>query len=99
MYTALYMYIAQLIFTKKNDKILKSMNFRGDFVNIAQEKNIKSTDAQLRAKKKYANSKWRPNVYIDMNKREEIEKHFASKGYKSFNEYVINLINEDMKEN
>jgi hypothetical protein len=61
------------------------------------QRNIKSTDAQLRAKKKYANSKYRPNVYIDMDKRESIEKHFSSKGYKSFNEYVCALVDEDMK--
>ena len=61
--------------------------------------NKKTSDAQLRASKKYANSKYRPNVYIDMDKKESIESHFASKGYKSFNEYVITLINEDMKKN
>ena len=61
----------------------------------AQEK--KTSEAQIRAVKKYANSKYRPNVFIDADKREDIEKHFANKGYKSFNEYVIALINEDMK--
>lgn len=58
----------------------------------------KSTQAQIRATKKYSNSKWRPNIYINMDKREDIEKHFINKGYKSFNEYVIALIDEDMKE-
>lgn len=65
-------------------------------MHIAQEKK-KTSDAHIRATNKYANSKWRPNVFIDAGKREDIEKHFASKGYKSFNEYVINLIDEDMK--
>lgn len=64
-------------------------------MHIAQEKK-KSTEAQIRATKKYSNSKWRPNVYLNMDKREDIEKHFKDKGYKSFNEYVIALIDEDM---
>ena len=63
----------------------------------AQENKKKSTEAQIRATKKYSNSKWRPNVYLNMDKREDIEKHFVGKGYKSFNEYVIALIDEDMK--
>lgn len=62
-----------------------------------EEKKRKSTDAQIKAKLKYANSKYRPNVYIDKDRQEDIEKHFKSKGYKSFNEYVIALIDEDMK--
>ncbi len=64
-------------------------------MQIAQEKK-KTSDAHIRATNKYANSKWRPNVFIDAVKREDIEKHFASKGYKSFNEYVIALIDEDI---
>lgn len=72
------------------------MNFRGDFVeNIQKEK--KETEAQKRASRKYKNSKYRPNVFIDADKRELIERWFTSKGYKSFNEYVIALIDEDMK--
>lgn len=66
-------------------------------MQIAQENRKKSTEAQIRATKKYSNSKWRPNIYLDMSKREEIEKHFTNKGYKSFNEYVIALVDEDMK--
>ena len=65
-------------------------------MQIAQEK--KTSDAQLRASLKYANSKYRPNVFIDKEKQLDIEKHFKGKGYKSFNEYVIALIEEDMKE-
>lgn len=71
------------------------MNFRGDFVKNTQE-NKKTSDAQLRASLKYANSKWRPNMFIDADKRESIERWFTNKGYRSFNEYVIALINEDM---
>lgn len=62
--------------------------------NIQIEK--KETEAQKRASRKYKNSKYRPNVFIDADKRESIEKWFAERGYKSFNEYVIALINEDM---
>lgn len=58
----------------------------------------KTSDAQLRASKKYANSRWRPNIYINMDKRESIERWFTEKGYRSFNEYVIALIDEDMKQ-
>ena len=65
-------------------------------MQVEQENRKKSTEAQIRATKKYSNSKWRPNVYLSMDKRADIEKHFASKGYKSFNEYVIALINDDM---
>lgn len=73
------------------------MNFGGDFVETAQKKDRKSTDAQIRAKMKYANSRWRPGVYIDADKREPIERWFVNKGYKSFNEYVIALIDQDME--
>lgn len=65
-------------------------------MNNAQNKEKKSTDAQIRAKKKYANSKYRPNVFLDADKRESIESWFTGKGYKSFNEYVCALIDEDM---
>lgn len=45
----------------------------------------------------YKNRKYRPSVFIDKDCQEGIEKHFKSKGYKSFNEYIIDLINDDMK--
>ena len=61
----------------------------------AQE-NKKTSDAQLRASLKYANSKWRPNVFIDKDKQESIETWIAEHGYKSFNEYVCALIDRDM---
>lgn len=61
------------------------------------ERTIKSTEAQLRAKKKYANSKYRPNVFIDKDKQEAIEKHLLKRGFKSFNEYIIALIEKDME--
>ena len=56
----------------------------------------KTSEARLRASKKYSNSKWRPNIYIDTDKREPIERWYTEKGYKSFNEYVCDLIVQDM---
>lgn len=88
------MHVAQLIYLIKNDKILKNINFGGVFVKTAQKK---TSEARLRASKKYSNSKWRPNIYLDMNKREPIERWFTGKGYRSFNEYVIALIDQDIK--
>lgn len=44
----------------------------------------------------YKNSKYRPSVFIDKERQEDIEKHFKNKGFKSFNEYIIDLINQDM---
>lgn len=63
--------------------------------NVQIEK--KETEAQKRASRKYKNSKYRPNVFIDADKRESIERWFTAKGYRSFNEYVCALINEDMR--
>lgn len=56
----------------------------------------KTSEAQIRATKKYSNSKWRPAIYLDQSKREAIESHFLNKGYKTFNEYVNDLISKDM---
>lgn len=69
------------------------MNFEVNFMQIAQKK---TSEARLRANKKYSNSKWRPAVYLDMKKRKNIEDHFISKGFKTFNEYVCALIEKDM---
>lgn len=44
----------------------------------------------------YKNRKYRPSVFIDKERQEDIENHFRNKGYKSFNEYVIALIDADM---
>lgn len=57
----------------------------------------KSTDAQIRAKTKYANSRWRPAIYIDKARQEEIENRISELGYKSFNEYVGMLIDQDLR--
>lgn len=37
----------------------------------------------------YKNKKWRPSIFIDADKRESIERWFTDKGYRTFNEYVI----------
>lgn len=58
--------------------------------------NKKTSDAQIRATNKYHNSKWRPNVFLDMDKREVIENRISSLGLSSFNEYVKMLIDKDM---
>ena len=56
----------------------------------------KTSEAQKKVVKKYANSKQRPNIFIDADKRELIETWFTDHGYKSFNEYVCALIEKDM---
>ena len=56
----------------------------------------KSTDAQKKASRKYENSKWRPSVFLDKALQPDIENHYKSKGYKSFNEYVTALVIADM---
>ena len=44
----------------------------------------------------YKNGKYRPSVFIDKERQEDIEKHFRNKGYKSFNEYINALVNADI---
>ena len=44
----------------------------------------------------YKNGKYRPSVFIDKERQEDIEKHFKGKGYKTFNEYVNALVSADM---
>ena len=57
---------------------------------------MKETEAQKKATRNYIAKQYRPSVYIDKERQEDIEKHFKGKGYKSFNEYVIALIDVDM---
>lgn len=59
--------------------------------------NKKTSEAHIRAGKKYANSKWRPNIYLNKELREDIESHYQKKGYQSFNEYVTALVIADMQ--
>ena len=44
----------------------------------------------------YKNGKYRPNVFFDKLMQAEIEKHFREKGYKTFNEYINALVNDDI---
>lgn len=79
------------------------MNFLEHFVYIAQKKGC--IMERMVGKKKvntgieYKNRKWRPSIFIDADKRESIERWFTEKGYKSFNEYVCALIDNDIKKN
>ena len=34
-------------------------------------------------------------MFIDKERQKDIEKHFKNKGYKSFNEYIISLVDAD----
>ena len=44
----------------------------------------------------YKNGKYRPSVFFDKSMQSEIEKHFRGKGYKTFNEYINALVDDDM---
>ena len=57
---------------------------------------MRETEAQKKATRNYIAKQYRPSVYIDKERQESIEKHFKEKGYKSFNEYVNVLIDDDM---
>lgn len=58
---------------------------------------MRETEAQKKATRNYIAKQYRPSVYIDKELQTDIENHFKDKGYKSFNEYVNALIDEDMK--
>lgn len=70
------------------------MKYGGVFVESAQKK---VSDAQLRASKKYANGKYRPNVFMDKDEEPIIKNRMNELGYKTFNEYVGALIEYDMQ--
>lgn len=58
---------------------------------------MKQSEAQKKATMRYIAGQYRPSVYIDKERKKEIEMHFKNKGYKSFNEYITTLIDEDIK--
>lgn len=58
-----------------------------------------TTEKKFNSGLKYKNSKWRPAVFFDAEKREIIESHFLNKGFKTFNEYVNDLISKDLTQN
>lgn len=57
---------------------------------------MRETEAQKKATRNYIAKQYRPSIYIDKERQEDIENHFRNKGYKSFNEYIIALIDTDM---
>lgn len=57
---------------------------------------MKESESQKKATRKYIEGQWRPSMYIDKALQPDIEKHFRKKGYKSFNEYVIALVLNDI---
>lgn len=64
--------------------------------NTQKKQEYKYSEARIKANQKYANSKWRPNIFLDKALQPDIESHYKSKGYKSFNEYVTALVIADM---
>lgn len=61
-------------------------------------KENKTKDSQIKASRNYDERKGNTTIACKVTKdyKERIEQHFKNKGYKSFNEYVIALINDDM---
>lgn len=75
------------------------MNYFCIFVQVVQMEAIRmEEEKKVNTGIDYKNKKYRPSVFIDKERQEDIEKHFKNKGYKSFNEYVIALIDDDMKQ-
>ena len=44
----------------------------------------------------YKNGKYRPNVFFIKEYQQQIEEHFKSKGYDTFNKYVNELVLRDV---
>lgn len=63
-----------------------------------ERKENKTKDSQIKASRSYDERKGNTTIACKVTKdhKEQIEKHFRNKGYKSFNEYIISLINADM---
>lgn len=72
------------------------MNYFDNFVQFVQIGDIMEEKKKVNSGIDYKNKKYRPGVFIDKDRQEQIEKHFRNKGFKSFNEYVIALIDDDM---
>ena len=62
---------------------------------FVENRQNKTSDAKLKANKKYSNSRWRPNIYINMEYWEIIENWLIDNGYKSINDYVIKSLKDD----
>lgn len=59
-----------------------------EYLSMEEKKKIKSGI-------EYKNSKWRPNVFIDADKREVIENWLKDHRYKSINEYLFECLKRD----
>lgn len=61
----------------------------------AHKKEYKYTEARIKANQKYANSRWRPNIFIDAEYRDSIEAWLNEHGYKSINAYLLDCLKKD----
>lgn len=59
---------------------------------------VSATEAGLKAQKKYREKRKKIACEVAIEKYEAIKKHAENKGYNSLNSYVLNLIDEDMKQ-
>ena len=64
------------------------------------EKENKTSASQIKASVEYDKRKGLTTIACKVNKeyKAQIEKHYKEKGYKSFNEYLLALIEMDIKE-
>lgn len=62
-------------------------------------KENKTKDSQIRATMEYQKRKNIVTIACKVTKeyKEDIEKHYKSKGYKSFNAYMLDLIKKDIE--
>lgn len=67
---------------------------------MSTEKENKTSASQIKASVEYDKRKGLTTIACKVNKeyKSQIEKHYKEKGYKSFNEYLLTLIEIDMKE-
>lgn len=63
--------------------------------NAHKKQEYKYTVARVKANQKYANSRWRPNIFIDADKRKSIEMWLEEHGYKSINAYLLECLRKD----
>ena len=62
------------------------------------EKENKTSASQIKASVEYDKRKGLTTIACKVNKeyKTQIEKHYKEKGYKSYNEYIISLVDADM---
>ena len=67
---------------------------------MSKEKENKTSASQIKASVEYDKRKGNTTIACKVNKeyKSQIEKHYKEKGYKSFNEYLLALIEMDIKE-